>query len=307
MIKQPLSPSTKKHLQSIEKDDMSLFILENGSVRGALLSGTALINQMRANHDLGIMETLILGHAYLGAGVISRMLKGEDRIVLSVECGGPVKGLSVEVKANGQIRGYLKESNLQINKELKSFDTSPFFGPGFLSVTKHIGNAGNPFTGQVMIEHGRLAKDLAHYFLTSEQIPTAIILSVYFNKQGEAEGAGALFLQALPDAPDDALSSLEETIEKLPSLGKYFAGGGSREKLMNEHFSRFSPTDHGTQKIEFNCACSKERFSSFLSGISDNEKHDILKKKDFPLKTTCFNCNTTYKFTEKEVHTLFSN
>ena len=307
MIAQSLSKKLTAHLSLLEPDGMSLFMLENKSIRGALLNGTEMVARMKANHELGIMESLILGHAYLGAGLISRMLKGEDRIVLSVECGGPVKGLSVEVNAAGNIRGYLKESHLQIDHEPDSFDTSPFFGPGFLSVTKHIAGNGNPFTGQVMLEHGTLAKDLVHYFHTSEQIRTAVILSVFFDRQGEVSGAGGLFLQAMPEAGDEALKKIENGIIQMPSLGKYFAAGNKRKDFIDNHFSGFGPEYTEEQEVRFYCSCSKERFSAFLSSISDNEKMSILTDKDFPLKTTCFNCNTTYEFPEKEIHTLFSN
>ncbi len=307
MLSQPLSKDLTAHLSLIEPDGMSLFMLENNGIRGALLNGTEMVSRMRANHKLGIMESLILGHAYLGAGLISRMLKGEDRIVLSVECGGPVRGLSVEVNAAGDIRGYLKESNLGIDYELDSFDTSPFYGPGFLSITKHIAGNSNPFTGQVMLEHGTLAKDLVHYFHISEQIRTAVILSVFFDKKGEIAGAGGLFLQAIPEAGDDALIKIENEIIQMPSLGKYFAAGNSRKDFIENHFSAFGPEYSEEQEIKFYCSCSKERFSAFLSSISDSEKMSILKYKDFPLKTTCFNCNSTYKFSEKEIHTLFSN
>ncbi|MBN1647232.1 MAG: Hsp33 family molecular chaperone HslO [Spirochaetales bacterium] len=307
MISHTLSQKIMDHLSSLESDGMSLFMLENGTIRGALLHGSRMVNQMRANHKLGIMETLILGHAYLGAAVISRMLKGEDRIVLSVECGGPVKGLSVEVNALGRVRGYLKESNLEIKEALESFDTSPFYGPGFLSVTKHIAGNSQPFTGQVMLEYGTMARDLVNYFHVSEQIPTAVALSVFFGPDGAVAGAGGLFLQALPGAPDNALAAIEQEIGSMPSLGKYFASGATRRDFIDCHFASFSPEYQDEQPVEFFCSCSRERFSSFLAGISDREKMDILKKKDFPLKTTCYNCNSTYEFSEKEIHTLFSN
>lgn len=211
------------------------------------------------------------------------------------------------MNAEGNIRGYLKESNLGIDHELDSFDTSPFFGPGFLSITKHIANNGKPFTGQVMLEHGTLAKELVHYFHTSEQIPTAVILSVFFDKKGEIAGAGGLFLQAMPDAEDDALKKIENEIIRMPSLGKYFAGKNSRKGFIKNHFSSFEPVLSENQDVKFYCPCSKERFSAFLSSISDNEKSSILTDRDFPLKTSCFNCNSTYEFPEKEIHTLFSN
>jgi molecular chaperone Hsp33 len=39
-----------------------------------------MINEMRANHELGILETLVLGRAYLGAALMTGDLKGMDRL-----------------------------------------------------------------------------------------------------------------------------------------------------------------------------------------------------------------------------------
>ena len=44
-----------KHLQSIHKDEMTIFVMADGRVRGAFLNGTRLVNQMRANKHLGIL------------------------------------------------------------------------------------------------------------------------------------------------------------------------------------------------------------------------------------------------------------
>ena len=308
MIKQKITDNSLiDHLANIESDKIDIFLLNNGTVRGALLHGTGMINQMRANHNLGILETLALGQAYIGAGLMTSMVKGNDRISFAIECGGPIKGLSVEANADGRVRGYLFVNPIPITKPVESFDLSPFFGPGFLSVTKHLESSKQPFTGQVMLQHGRIAKDLANYFLESEQIKTAFILSVYFDQEGKAMGAGGLFLQVLPGADDKALESLEESIKTMPSLGKYFATGGSTDKLIDESFKDFSPEIIGKKSVFFNCECSKERFTSFVASMKKSDKDEILKNGPFPLVTTCHNCGSNYNFSKEELQAVFSN
>lgn len=308
MIKQPITDNIiYDHLEKIEADRIDVFLLNNGTIRGAMLHGTKMINQMRVNHNLGILETLTLGQSYIGAGLMTSMIKGNDRISFAIECGGPIKGLSVEASASGNIRGYLFANPIPITKPVESFDLSPFFGPGFLSVTKHLESSKQPFTGQVMMQHGHIAKDLANYFLESEQIKTAFGLSVYFDKEGRAVGAGGLFLQALPGAKDTALGSLEEAIEEMSSIGKYFAEGGSTGKLVNETFIEFSPEIIGEKSVSFNCDCSKERFTSFIASMKRSDKDEILKNGPFPLVTTCHNCETDYEFSKEELQAVFSN
>lgn len=308
MIKQPIIDKfLNTHLEEIETDRIDIFLLNNGTIRGALLHGTKMINQMRVNHNPGILETLTLGQAYIGAGLMTSMIKGNDRISFAIECGGPIKGLSVEASAAGEVRGYLFANPIPIKEPVESFDLSPFFGPGFLKVSKHLESSKQPFTGQVMLQHGRIAKDLANYFLESEQINTAFSLSVYFDKEGRAVGAGGLFLQALPGAEDTALESLEESIEKMPSIGKYFAGGGFSQSLINESFKEFSPEIIGEKPVSFNCSCSKERFTSFIASMDKSDRDEILNNGPFPLVTTCHNCATDYEFSKDELLAIFSN
>jgi len=308
MIKQKITDTSLiNHLTNIETDKIEVFLLNKGTVRAALLHGTKMINQMRVNHNLGILETLALGQSYLGIGLMTSMIKGNDRISFAIECGGPLKGISVEASADGSVRGYLFVNPIPLSKPLESFNLSPFFGPGFLSVTKHLESSKQPFTGQVMLQHGRIAKDLANYFLESEQIKTAFILSVYFDKEGKAMGAGGMFLQALPGADDKALESLENSINNMPSLGKYFATKGSSKQLIQNTFKDFSPEILADKPISFDCSCNKERFTSFIASMKNSDKEDILKNGPFPLVTTCHNCGTDYKFSKEELQAVFSN
>ena len=39
------------------------------------MNGTRMVNEMRANHELGVLETLVLGRAYIGAGLMAADLK----------------------------------------------------------------------------------------------------------------------------------------------------------------------------------------------------------------------------------------
>ena len=66
MIKKELTDSELlAHLAKIHKDEMTMFVMAEGSFRGAFFNGTRLINQMRLQHNLGILETMGLGQAML--------------------------------------------------------------------------------------------------------------------------------------------------------------------------------------------------------------------------------------------------
>ncbi|MGD9350504.1 MAG: Hsp33 family molecular chaperone HslO, partial [Desulfobacterales bacterium] len=104
MIKKQLSAeSLKERLIASAKDRLYNFLLADGVIRGAVLHGTHMVNEMRANHELGILETLVLGRAYLGVALMSANIKGIESVSLKIECSGPIKGLTVEANTFGEV------------------------------------------------------------------------------------------------------------------------------------------------------------------------------------------------------------
>lgn len=295
----------KERLRASARDRVYRFMLADGSVRGAILHGTRMINEMRANHELGILETLVLGRAYLGIGLMSANLKGEDRVSLKIRCEGPIMGLTAEGNAFGEVRGYLSRVPIPIEKPLEDFDLSPFFGQGILSVTRQYRDAKQPFTGEVALEYGNIALDLANYYLKSEQIPTAFNLSVKFDRQGVVTGAGGLFLQALPGAGEDVLTELEHQISTMPSLGEAFENRRSPVEAVEAVFGAHGPRFVGDHRVEFMCHCNADRLRTMLSMLPQDELEDISKNGPFPLEVRCHYCSTTYAFDKGAVGEIY--
>ena len=297
--KQPNNSSAAR--LELEEDGLQTFLMAEDTIRGAVLNGSRMINQMRWNHELGILETLVLGHAYLGACLMSAGLKGRDRLRLLVDCSGPIKGLVVETNAAGEVRGFLKNVPIPVEKPLENFNLSPFFGAGFISVTRTLADAKQPFTGKVMMAHGSLAKDLAHYYLTSEQIPTSFSLSVKFDSQGHVSAAGGMFLQAMPDADDTVIRQIEDRVITLPSIGAILAEGTSPEELVQTHLGDFSPRFIDQRKTEFICHCNRDQIRNVLTVLPIDELADLQEKGPFPVEIRCHHCNTCYLFDREHI------
>ncbi|MFZ1985705.1 MAG: Hsp33 family molecular chaperone HslO [Desulfatitalea sp.] len=296
----------KEQLQASNRDRLYHFIMERDTIRGVALHATRMVSEMRWNHELGVLETLVLGHAYMAAALMSADLKGNDRIRISVECSGPIKGLSVEANAFGEVRGYLEQVPIPIAKPLESFDLSPFFGVGFISVTKYLQDAKHPFTGKVMMEYGTLAKDLALYHLKSEQVPTSFSLGILFDKNGEVQSAGGLLLQALPGADDDILTQLEELVHNLPSMGQVVDSDGFPHDWMDHTFPNLAPRLLAQRGVEFMCHCGERQTRSMLAMLARDELADMAQNGPFPVEIRCHKCNTRYAFDQAEIQTLWA-
>ncbi|MFC1523255.1 Hsp33 family molecular chaperone HslO [Thermodesulfobacteriota bacterium] len=298
----PYGNTLKEQLIASSRDRLHNFIM-----RGAIVNATRMINEMRANHDLGILETVVLGRSYIAMALLSANLKGNDRISLQIDCSGPIKGLDVEANAFGETRGYLKQIPIPIARPMDSFDLAPFFGAGLLTITKYLEDAKQPFSGKIAMVYGNIAQDLAYYFLTSDQIPTSFSLSIHFDPEGEVTGAGGLFLQAMPGADPDIISELEDKVNNLPSIGSAMADHADPQKIVFEEFARFSPEILADHRIEFFCRCTEESLRSTLRMLPLHDLEDLSQNGPYPVEIRCHNCNTLYSFTQKDIRMIYQD
>ncbi len=294
-----------QHLDGLPEDGRQVSLLADGQIRLTGLGGTTMVNQMRANFNLGLLETYVLGQAYVAAGLMASSVKGNDRIQLNVECGGPIGGIYVESWACGAVRGFIKNNPIPLDKPVESKDISLLYGPGFISVTKLLEGNRTPFTGQTMMQYGDLAKDLALYYNESEQTPTRFSLGLHFDKAGRVIGAGGLFIQAMPGCADDVLEKLQDASSKLPPLGKAISEGKPIAEYIQENFSDFGVQMLSSEPLGFSCPCTRDHFSTFLGRLPEDEKEGIIDDNKFPLELECLNCGTKYKFEKDEVLKIF--
>ncbi|WP_299976318.1 Hsp33 family molecular chaperone HslO [Desulfobacula sp.] len=306
MVKKDIfNNDVKEQFKASAKDKIYRFIMADQMIRGAVVHSTRMVNEMRANHDLGPLETLVLGQAYIAASLLCSGLKDKnDRLSMNIQCSGPVKGLDVESNVFGEVRGHLKTRKIEVKHSEKIKYLSTLYGAGFLTVTKYLDNAPTPYSGQIALEHGSIAEDLANYFLISEQIPTGFKLSVYFDDKEAVKGAGGIFLQALPGADASHVIEAEKMIRGIDSLGELFAKGRSPEEIIYKAFSSLEPQFLSNSRVEFFCRCSKGKMKGYLRNLSKEEKKDMVKTGPFPVEVRCHHCNSVYRFSEEELQEL---
>lgn len=300
MIKRKIDNRPFLESQSnMEKDNLTTFLLGDGDLRAVLCNASLMVNQMRVNHQLQIAETLILGRNYVAASLLSANLKENDMLKIQINCTGPLGGLNVEADHNHKVRGYLLNNPVKAT-DPGSMSLSDFFGAGILSVTRSNRLTNKPFTGQIELQYGNTAHDLAYYFTASEQVATAFKLDVSFSDDGGVRGAGGLLIQALPGTEEAILMEAEKKILDLPSLGQWFADGGTSESFIKEQLGSLNPQILASADTEFYCSCNKERIKVHIGALPDEEKDDIIDKNDFPIKSICHNCGTSYLFSREE-------
>ena len=182
-------------------------------------------------------------------------------------------------------------------------DVKKAVGQGWLEVTKDLGLK-EPYTGQVPIVSGEIAEDFAYYLTKSEQIPSAVGLSVFVNPNNTIGEAGGFMLQALPGASDELITRTIKRIKSLPALSTSFLDGMTPEdlarKILGTDCKILEKDD-----VAFSCDCSKEKYA----GIMETLKTDQLKamiNEDHGAELTCSFCGNKYHYSEDELKAILA-
>ena len=268
------------HLDKIEPDQLRIFTMADGRIRGALFHGTRFVNQMRAQHNLGILETYILGQASLCGALTIPMMKDMEHTLIRFEGTGPAEGYTVEADSTGYVRSYLENEHIQINKPLENWNLKPFLGVGNITFSRIHKDDKFPQSSTVDVDGENIARDFASYFAQSEQINTAFNSSIQFDKAGRVTGAGAMYIQIMPKTggtaelgaqvdshqeedkeEEDLLRRVENAFRACPSIGQLYSEGEvDSEDIILGLFREFNPTITMKRDIIWDCPCNKDYY-----------------------------------------------
>ncbi len=277
-------------------------ITENGSLRAFAVNATETVRKAQQIHDTWSASSAALGRTLVGSGLLAAAgLKGDQHLTVRVNGDGPVGGIITDADAQGHLRGYIQNPhvNLPLNKKGK-IDVQRAVGTnGSLSVTKDLGLK-QPFTGEVPLVSGELGEDFTYYLAKSEQIPSAVGLSVFVNADSTIGVAGGFLIQALPGATDEELTNLEKTLKDLPLVSQLLREGNTPEQILKRIFGDEALKFLGTEEISYHCNCSKEHFADLLATLSTKELQAMIDE-DHGAEVTCKFCGKHYKYSESEL------
>ncbi|MBU3851950.1 MAG: Hsp33 family molecular chaperone HslO [Candidatus Paralactobacillus gallistercoris] len=280
-------------------------ITKDGSLRAFAINATNTVKTAQKIHDTWSASSAALGRTIVGSGLLAAAeLKDDQHLTVRVAGDGPVGGIIVDADAQGHLRGYIQNPhvNLPLNNKGK-IDVQRVVGKnGSLSVTKDLGLK-QPFTGQVPLISGELGEDFTYYLAKSEQIPSAVGLSVFVNADNTIGVAGGFLVQALPGATDAELTKLEKTIKELPLVSQLLREGNTPEQILERIFGTDQLKFLGTEAITYHCNCSKEHFADLLATLSDKELNSMIND-DHGAEVTCKFCGKHYRYSEAELRDI---
>lgn len=273
----------------------------NDQIRAFAAVTTEMVETAREHHNTSPVATAALGRLLTAGAMMGSMMKGEkDVLTLQIKAGGPLQGITVTADSQGNVKGYVGNPDVCIPANSKGkLDVAGAVGPGFLTVIKDMGLK-EPYSGQVMLQTCEIAEDLAYYFATSEQVPSAVGLGVLMNKNNTVRQAGGFIVQLMPFAEEEVISRLEQNVQKINSVTNLLEEGHTPESLLEKVLEGFDVQINEKMDTRFRCNCSKERVAKALISIGRKELNEMIQEGK-PIEMNCHFCNTNYNFTVEEL------
>ncbi|KJY56074.1 Hsp33 family molecular chaperone HslO [Lactobacillus melliventris] len=272
-----------------------------------LLTITAkdLVQEAQTRHNTWSASSAVLGRTLLASVLLAGAeLTDKEELTIRLLGNGPVGPTIVTAKSDLTVKGYVKNPHIALPpKENGHIDVKKAVGEGWLEVTKDLGLK-EPYTGQVPIVSGEIAEDIAYYLTKSEQIPSAVGLSVFVNPNNTIGEASGFMLQALPGASDSLITKTIERINKLPALSSAFLAGLTPEKLAAMILGddcKILEKD----EVAFKCDCSKEKYGKILATMKKSQLETMINE-DHGAELTCSFCGNKYHYTEDELKAILT-
>lgn len=277
----------------------------NGKISVICANTTELVEKARKIHDLSPVTTASFGRLLTITALMGNEMKNEkDKLTIQMKGNGPI-GMMVTVANNFPVvKGYVANPviDLPLNEDGK-LDVGGAVGhSGFINVIKDIGMK-EPYIGVSTITSGEIAEDFAEYFAKSEQKNTAVALGVLVDKNG-VKSAGGYMITPMPDATDEEISQIEQSIFKAGAISRMLD-----EKLSLLEIAKKVTGDNNIEVIEENitpiyeCDCSKEHMAEALATLDKNVLKEMIEE-DGKAELVCHFCNKKYEFSKEELEDI---
>jgi molecular chaperone Hsp33 len=244
-----------------------------------------------------------------GLLLVSNMKREGSRVNIRFKGNGPLGGILVDAGLDGTVRGYVDNPEIELPpNERGKLDVGGAVGSdGYLYVVRDVGY-GYPYSSTVELVSGEIGDDIAHYLITSEQTPSALVVGVFVGAEG-VTAAGGILIQVMPKAARDEtlVQILESRIAKLSGFTPLLQEGKTLseifEQLLGDMDLVILPE---VQMVRFHCGCSFDRVLGALKMLGEAELQDMIEK-DAGAEATCHFCGEVYQASSDELAQLIED
>ena len=283
------------------QDEIIKFLAYNGKISVVCINSTEMVEKARKIHDLSPVTTAAFGRMLTMTAIMANEMKNaKDKITIQIKGNGPIQMMLTTANNFPKIKGYVANPvvDLPLN-EFGKLDVGQSIGNGYINVIKDIGLK-EPYIGICPLVSGEIAEDFAEYFAKSEQKNTAVALGVLVDKNG-VKSAGGYIITPMPDATDEEISKIEQSIFKAGAISRMLD-----EKLSLIDIAKKVTGDENVEVIEegirpvYECDCSKENMADALATLDETELKQMIEE-DGKAELVCHFCNKKYDFSKEEL------
>lgn len=276
----------------------------DGQIRAFATRTTNTVGEAQRRHYTWPTASAALGRSMTASVMLGAMLKGEEKLTIKINGGGPLGTILVDANAKGEVRGYVSnpQTHFDLN-EVGKLDVRRAVGTeGTLTVSKDIG-MDHPYVGQVPIVSGELGEDFTHYIVTSEQTPSSVGVGVIVNPDNTILASGGFLIQLMPGTDKEVVSQLEQRLKTIPTISNMVRNGLSPENILEEVLGKENVKALDTMPVHFQCQCSRERIHNAILGLGPVEIEDMIVT-DGQAEAQCHFCNENYVFTKDQLQEM---
>lgn len=279
----------------------------NGMVRYFAIDSTDMVKSAKEIHNTSYTATVALGRLITAGALLGGMIKNDqDATTITINGGGPAGSLICTAYKNGLVKGYIDNPENEIPpREDGSIDVGTFVGTdGRMSVMRDMG-FGQPYTGQIQLQSGEIASDLAYYFLKSEQIASLTALGVSLENDCTISKAGGIIIQVMPGCSDELINQLEVRSMLMSDISKQLEVMSVSDFV----YALFHDLDikiSETTNPYYGCNCSVEKIEKVLLSMGEADLTELLDNED-KTEIKCHFCQKEYLFSNDDIQKLIKS
>lgn len=240
----------------------------------------------------------------VGALMLGATLKGEDKMTVKIEGNGPAGAIVVDSNGKGEVKGYIKNPHISLPlNEVGKINVRGAVGTeGMFTVIKDLGLK-EPFSGQTPIVSGEIGEDFTYYLAVSEQIPSAVGVSVLVDTDDSIKTAGGFMIQIMPGASDEIIDQIEARLKETARISTLLDEGQTPEEILQKLLATDDVEFLETMSVQFKCDCSKEKFASAIITLGAEQIQELIDQ-DHGAEAVCAFCNNKYEYSEADLYEL---
>lgn len=285
-------------------DELRRAIKTDFSLRVVAAVTTQLVAEASERHGLRGVEVVALGRALTAGCLLTTLTKhATERVRVEVRSSGPLRGLLVDARGDGSVRGCLQR-HLSSDEHARLLGMAGVVaGTGRVSVAAALGQHGTVtvtrdlgldqrYVGSVDVTAGEVDVDLEHYVNTSEQLPSVLACEVMLDAQGKVARAAGLLCQTFPGGDTDELDALRELLAA-GNLTDLLRQDRSCSEIIGFSLGGENFDDMGASPLCFRCGCGPERARQIVATLGAEDIEALAQERP-QTEVRCEYCGSVY-------------